>query len=172
MAVRNDYILKKDAFVELSYVDSNIQTSLYKVAAKRAQDNSIEPILGTPLYKKILADIQSGSMAGIYVTLTDDYIIPYLVTTTEIELAPHLNWEMRNKAVGTSSDDTITATDERGLYSLTDQIRKSGQVYKRRLVAYLCDNSADMAEYTADTSDKEELSPDKNEGNTLNWSFI
>jgi hypothetical protein len=174
MPINNDYILKKDAFSELSYADGNVVTSIYRVAAKRAQDNSIEPLLGTPLYKKILADIQARTVAGVYETLIDEYIIPYLVTTIEIEMAPHLNWQIRNKAVGTSSDDTITATDERGLYSLTDQIRKSGQVYKRRLVAYLCDQytAGNLPEYGEATTDKEEISPDKDSGDTLNWSFI
>ena len=65
MSVRDQQIFGKDVFTQLSYVDSNVQASLLRVAIIRTQDNTIEPILGTPLYKKILSDIQDKDLIHI-----------------------------------------------------------------------------------------------------------
>ena len=172
MAIRDELIIGKDAFVELSYVDSNVQTSLVRVAMVRAQDNYIEPILGTILYKKILADIQANTLTGLYETLVNDYVVKYLVPMIEVGLMPHLNVEQRNKAVGTSSDETITSADDKRVYSLIRTTEKEAQVYKRRLVAWLCDNADSLPEYTEATDTAEEISPDKDSGSTLNISFL
>ncbi len=174
MSIRDKQIIGKDAFVELSYVDSNVQTSIVRVAIIRTQDNAIEPVLGTPLYKKILQDIKDDTLTGVYETLVNDYVIRYLVPMIEIELAPHINWEMRNKSVGTSSDETIAAGDQTSVYSLVEQVRKSTHRYKDRLIGYLCDQSSagNLPEYKQAIVDSEETPPDREVGSTLGWSFL
>ena len=98
----------------------------------------------------------------------------YMVPLVEIELAPHLNWELRNKAVGTSSDETITAGDEKAVYSLMKQINLSTHRYKDRLIGYLCDQykAGNLPEYKQPIVDAEEIRPDGEVGNTLGWSFL
>lgn len=172
MSVREKMMIGVDSLKELSYIDSNTDTKTCTVAIVRTQDNYIEPILGTPLFKKLLEDINNEDVTGIYQTLLDDYVIKYLVPMVEVALAPHINWQIRNKAVGSSSDEDITAGTEQSVYSLTATIRKEAQVYKRRLVGYLCDNSENIPEYNEATSDAEEISPDKDAGSTLNMGFI
>lgn len=174
MAVRDKLIIGTDALTELSYIDTNVDEQLLVISIIRSQDNHIEPILGTPLFKKILSDINSDSLTGTYETLVDEYIVKYLTCMVEMTVIPHINWEIRNKAVGSSSDDTITATDERGAFGLIELIRKEAATYKRRLLGYLCDEYEDgnLPEYGQGLVDKEEIAPNKEEGNTANIKFL
>ena len=84
--------------------------------------------------------VDNETVTGVYETLLDSYVIKYLVPMVEIELAPHLNVEMRNKAVGKSSDETINAGTDSEVYSLGESIRKSAQVYPIFLQQWRCFN--------------------------------
>jgi len=172
MAIQYELLIGVDALKELSFIDTNVDAHLVAIAILRTQDNEIEPVLGTPLFKKLLADVAAQNVSGYYETLLNDYVVKYLVPLVEIALAPHLNWEIRNKAVGTSSDATITAGDQRSVYGITETINKEAQPYKRRLVGWLCDNADNLPEYTEGTTDKEEIAPDHDTGSSLDWGFI
>jgi hypothetical protein len=77
MAKIYQFIMSTDTLKELSLIENNVESGKLTVMMNRVQKTYIEPVLGTPLYKKILQDIEDESVTGIYETLIDDYLIDY-----------------------------------------------------------------------------------------------
>ena len=62
---------------------SNVSGELILSSIKIAQDQGLQPIIGTKLYKKILTLVEDGYIDDVgyedYKNLLDDYITPYLL---------------------------------------------------------------------------------------------
>ena len=75
-----NYLISVENLKKLGLIHSNTDTKLLAVAIKRTQDMSIQPALGTPLYKALLLRVQNNNWTDPnYVTLMNDYVIPCLV---------------------------------------------------------------------------------------------
>lgn len=157
-----NYLVNLDTLKKRSFIDENVEDSILKVVMQRVQDLYIEPVLGTPLYKAILDKIENGTMASPYTTLMDDYILNYLYACCEYVGVNHINTEIRNKAVGKSSDADIAASSSEDLNYLKKEFYNYLEKYQTRLINHLCDdNGTNYPEYVENTSDLEDVKPKK-----------
>jgi len=159
MALEQIYLCNTALLKEKTFINKNVEDSILKVAMIRTQDLHIEPLLGTVLFKKVLADIKAGEIAGDYATLLEKYVLPCFFAYVEHTLAPHLNTEIRNKAVGKSGDQDIRPASEQELNYILDRYFEQAEKYRSRLVAYLCDNKNLFPELSVNTGNKEDLPP-------------
>ena len=174
MAYTVTYFCTPALVKESSFIHQNVEDTIVKVGMKLVQDLYFEKIFGTPLYNKIIALIEAGTISGTdYETLMDDYVLPCYFSYCAYELAPHVNTEIRNKAVGKSGDSDISPATETELEYLRNQLRGQAQKYEARLIGHLCDSvEADTypeySDYDADK--KEQVSPQKK--TYLKTSFV
>jgi hypothetical protein len=157
-----NFLVNLDTLKNRSFIDENVEASILKVVLKRVQDLHIEPLLGTPLFKAILLKIENNTMATPYTTLMDDYILPCLYAYCEYVGVSHINNEIRNKAVGKSSDTSIRASSEAELNYIKKEFMNYAEKYEARLIGHLCDdNGVNYPEYIESITDSEEVYPKK-----------
>lgn len=160
MALTKNYLCSPAILMDNSFINANVETSVVKIGMLRVQSLYIEPILGTPLFKKILLDIQNDSVAGNYITLLNEYILPCFFAYCEFKLAPHINTEIRNKAVGKASDGDVSAASEPELNYIRNFYEKDAKKFEARLIGYLCDDAGTMfPEYIESITDNEQVAP-------------
>ena len=93
------FILSEAKFREFTDVNDNLDTALIKNAIREAQDIHLQRIIGTQLYDKILSDIGSSSLTGVYKTLVDDYIQDFLLYAAYYEALEAIYIRPRNNGL-------------------------------------------------------------------------
>jgi hypothetical protein len=159
MAFIKTYLCTAEFLKANSFINNNVEDSIVKVAMQRVQRNNIEPLLGTALYDKLIADIKAGTVAGNYEVLLDEYVLPVYIAWVEYKLAPHQNTEIRNKAVGKSGDNDITPATDTELGRIREQYRNDAKVLENKLIGYLCENNTLFAEYTSGNDGADKVKP-------------
>lgn len=165
------YLIDLKALKHYSLIDGNVNDEVLVVVLKRCQDIYIEPALGTPLYKRILNGVENDDLTANELTLMG-YILNYLYVVCDIDSSTYLNQRIRNKSVGTASDEHVRAGTVSETNNLTDDLRKKASFYKNRLIGYLRDNEELFPLYCDyDPCKKEQVKPD-NQGSSTKMSFI
>lgn len=146
------YIISAEKLTEDGFIHGNVETKVLSVIIERVQLTKIKPVLGGVLYRKILEFIQdeqenSTPIPAAYLTLIDDYIVPALIPLIEIRATTHLNWKMKNKAVGTSSDEYIRPSVRQETSDLKDELMADAMAARNELIRFLKANSSDYPEY-------------------------
>jgi hypothetical protein len=160
MAIDTTTLTTAKVVKQNSFIEENVQDSIVTIAMRRVQDMHIEPILGTALYTKILAGVKADDLIAPYTTLLDKYILPTYFAYCEYEVAPHVNTEIRNKAVGKGLDGDISAATETELNYVRASYLKAAKKYEARLIGHLKDACSDdtYPEYK-DNSGHEQMKP-------------
>lgn len=143
----NEEFLKK-----YTQLNEAVDTNLIRPAMYLAQDKFITLYLGTNLSNKIKSDIENNTLAGVYETLLNEYIVKPTAWWTMVELYPMLVYKHDNGNLVTRQSENTTAISQSDLSSLRDMARENAQYYTQRLVDYLCANSSSYPEYTNNTS--------------------
>ena len=60
-------------------ISGDVDIDKLKPIIRDVQKQNIEELLGTELYNKIVSDIESNSLTGLYLKLFDDYIKPITI---------------------------------------------------------------------------------------------
>lgn len=154
-------LISTDKLKKRGYIHGNVEDSLLRVLIIRVQDTIVEPITGTPLFKRLLAGIDDDDLTADEITLMDDYIIPVMVSGCDYRSVNPLTYEIRNKGVGTTKDEHFEPTSESGNVRLKDELKADLQFYSARLIGYLKDNYELYPEYTECNENFEDLQPQK-----------
>lgn len=168
-----NYLIDLETLKHYSYIESDVNSEKLLVTLGRVQDRYIEPILGTPLYKKLLLDVENSTLTGDYVTLMG-YVLNCLYVGCEMKATTHQNFKIRNKYTGVGEDQNGRANSINENNNLKDELDKDFWFYKNRLIGYLKDNEALFPEYReVNGGSREELKPDRKGSNySDNISFI
>lgn len=125
-----------------TYLNGSIGDDYLRVAMLTAQDKWIRPYLGDSLDAYLKAQIQAGTLSGNYETLVNTYIKPAFAWFTVVEYLPNALVKIDNSGlVQRTSDDTTPATNA-DKARLMEQARDNGEMYRQKLVDYLCANSS------------------------------
>ena len=137
-------------------VNLNVESNLINTAISDAQLISIQPILGSKLYKAIQAKIVDGSITGStqvhYKELLDDYIIPATIQATVAEILPFINFKLMNKSVGQQSSDNTAPVDLDTIKYLQGQATNKSEFLCQRMADYLMANYNLFPEYHNQTA--------------------
>lgn len=172
MAVVLDYMMSTDTLKELSLIEHNVESGKLSVMLHRTQKTSLEPILGTPLYKKLLVDIADESVAGKYKVLLEDYISDYLIICCELEyIVSGSNKQMNMGSAKYTPQDT-NQNDLSENNDVRDNLRRHKASYRDSLVGYLRDNKEDLPEYEECNDNYEDVHPDKSKSVNPSFSLI
>jgi len=153
----------KILFIDDTYLRKNtavndaVDAELIRVAIYTAQDMYVQRSLGTDLYTKLKNEIDAGTLAGVYLTLIQNYVMPVTLWFTMVELYPMLFVKHDNGGLHHRTSEDTTNIETNTYHALRDDARNKAEFYDKRLRDYLCINSASYPEYS--TNQPPDISP-------------
>lgn len=72
-------IIRQSDIVKYTPIGGNVDIDKFLPCVLDAQITDLEPLLGESLYDKIATDYENNDLAGLYLTLYDDYIKPLFI---------------------------------------------------------------------------------------------
>lgn len=136
-----------DRIKKNSYLDGNIDDKTIKIGLINAQEQLLEPVIGTKLYNKLTGGIAEGTLPIPYQNLVINYIWKVLYHGTTYMVARNLLVRYTNSAIVKDSNQNSTAVGESELRSLRDEEFQSYQFHVNKLQLYLTDNIGSFPEY-------------------------
>jgi len=156
-----------DELKKSTAISGNIDSDKLIPSLKAVQQIEVEQILGTDLYNKLGADIIAGSVTGDYLTLKNDYIHNFLVHAAVSYYLPYASFIITNGGVskwtGGENNDGLELKE---LTYLANKEQSIAEMYKKRLIDYLCNNTSKFPEYSTNTN--EDIRPSRSTNQT-NW---
>jgi len=153
----------KILFIDDTYLRKNtavndaVDAELIRVAIYTAQDMYVQLSLGTDLYVKLKNEIDAGTLAGVYLTLMQNYVMSATLWFTMVELYPLLFVKHDNGGLHHRTSDDTTNIETNTYLALRDDARSKAAFYDKRLKDYLCVNSSSYPEYS--TNQPPDISP-------------
>ena len=139
---KNILFIDEDTIKQKSTVNANVDPKLIGPSIKYCQDVYLEPVLGTNLFRKIQADIEStGTTTGDYKTLLDNYILDVLTYYVLSELPMALGYKFFNKNVLKKNSENSTDAQNFELQQLVKWYRNKAEYYESQLMRYLVTES-------------------------------
>ena len=102
-----------------------------------AQVTDLEPLLGQILYDKITADYQSDTLAGLYLTLYNDFIVDFLIRASAKNLLLVLAYQISNGGVYKHTAENADSVSKAEVDYLMIQQRSKQEVYGIRMQKWL-----------------------------------
>ena len=102
-----------------------------------AQVTDLEPLLGQILYDKITADYQSDTLAGLYLTLYNDFIVDFLIRASAKNLLLVLAYQISNGGVYKHTAENADSVSKSEVDYLMIQQRSKQEVYGIRMQKWL-----------------------------------
>jgi hypothetical protein len=152
------YIIDISTLKKRSYINSDVNDETLIVTLQRVQDRYLEPVLGSLLYKRLLQGVEDDDLNTAENKLIDDYIVKFVYVGCELKTSVHGNWKIRNKSVGTATDEHVNANGINEENNLNDELGKDLSFYRNRLIGFLKDNKDDYPQYKC-SDKKEDLNP-------------
>lgn len=167
----NAYLITTDKVKKLTYIQGNVDDAILSITIKRVQDNIIQPIIGTSLYKRLLAGVTANDLNADEQTLLNDYIAPCIASACDYKIIYPLATKTRNKTVGSNQDEIMSTASLEAQTQLRNEYRKDFEPYRLALIGYLKDNEQLFPEYYDWVCSFENIAPDQGRAKT-NIRFI
>lgn len=140
------YFLSIQTWGEYGYTNINTDTKKLLPIIAAVQRTRIEPVIGTTLYNKLIADIKGSGLSGDYKELMDDHILPTMIAYCDWKAVIHTTNQITNKTTGRNSDEHIQSNTDQQNRGLQDELLADAKTYEKKLKAYLCDKWEDFPE--------------------------
>lgn len=141
-------LITREQLLERTPINGNVDTNKLVPSIITSQDIEVQTVLGTPLYKKLLADVSGAGPAGDYLTLYADYVVPMACHYAAAEFYLFHAFEISNGGVFRHQTDSSFTPDMADVLKLSTEQRNRGKHYQSRLVDYLTYYSSLFPEYT------------------------
>lgn len=130
-------------------LNANIDESYILPAISYAQDEGLQPIIGTVLYDKLKSLVADGSITGEteYKLLLDEYIQPYLLNKVVADIQIPIAYKTRNQGVSQMTDANIYSSTMKDVQYLVEFYANRANFYANRMSDYLIANNSKYPEY-------------------------
>lgn len=143
----NVLLISDTAIKERTGLHTNVDPKLIYPEIKCAQDMYIEPILGTNLFKRLQADVDAGTVEGVYKDLMDNMIADALIYYTMTVLPITTSYQIWNKGVVRRSGNDTESVSRSELNDLSNSFKDKAEFYADRLRRYLRQYATQYPEY-------------------------
>jgi len=125
----------------------NVDIDKYITNIGMTQISVIEPLLGTELYDKIVADFTADTLAGKYLTIFNEYVKPITKHEALAEYIEVSSFMVDNGGTfkHQAADREIPTKDE--IQMLAGKYHNIAQMYIKRFDKWICKNIGDVPEY-------------------------
>lgn len=142
----NVLLISERTFKTYSVLGENVNPGYIYPAIIKAQDMGLEPLIGSALMNK-LAEVATDGGDESYQYLITEYIHPYLIHRTMVEIVWAVFAKIRNSGVVTSQDQQTAQMSIGDCELLRKKYENDAAFYAKRLTEYLCCNTDTFPEY-------------------------
>ena len=153
---------------ETTILSGNTDVNNYLYCILDTQIRVLEPLLGTLLYEKIKADLDTSTLTGLYLELFSDYIKPitkFESVSSYIEIAQYM---VTNGGIFKHAPDSKEIVEPREVTGLAQKYHSTADTFIIRLKKWFCDNGSQLSEYTYD---QDGVKPHKNLRTIEGWKL-
>ena len=133
--------LKNSAF------NANLDDEYLQPAIEEAQSVYLREILGDRLYNTLTNKIDNNTLSGIYKTLVDNYIKPFLRYEVQSVVCIPLNYKQRNAGIINQYDQGFSTTTVKDTMYIAEHYQAKAEFYSNRLTTFLQQNASSIPEY-------------------------
>ncbi len=122
-------------------LSGNVDVDKYTFCVANVQVTTIEPLLGSELYEKIITDLDAGTLTGLYLELFEKYIKPitkHYSVGQYIEIASYI---LDNGGLYKHTGENIEVVDKQEAQFLSNKYNAMAQMYVQRFEKWICKNT-------------------------------
>jgi hypothetical protein len=134
-------LLRENELTKNTLLGGNIDTDLYIPCIKDAQIIRLEEILGETLYDKICLDFENDDLSGLYLTLHEKYIVPFLIAAAAVEYLLIGAYKVNNNGIFKAQPENSVAIDKTEVDYLVNNMRLKSEMYSDRMTRWLILNN-------------------------------
>lgn len=147
----------------------NVDPDKYMNFLDDVQVMVLEPVLGTKLYDKILADFDSDSLSGLYLQMFNDYIKPVLWHSVFADYVKVGTLTISNGGIYRKISDEAQLATEQEVNMVVKSYQSKADTYIGRLDRFLCDQDSNIPEYTFNQDNDYDIDPNNNLRTISGW---
>ena len=142
---------------DTTIIGGNVDVDKYTMCILSTQLRVIEPLLGTLLYDKIIADIEASTLAGLYLTLFNDFIKPitkYEACANYIAISPY---SLTNGGLFKNNPENAVAVGVKEVDNLSEKYSSMAQMFIDRFNKWISKNELSEYKLTQDEVDAQDI---------------
>lgn len=157
--MNNILLISEKTIKENSLVSNNVDGKYIQNAIRTAQDISLQPIIGSELFKRLCEGVAQDNLSELETDLISTYIQPILLNAVMSDLVLQLTYKFRNMGTVQTTDTNIILPSLKDLEYIRNDYSMKATFYMNRLSDYLKANCTKFAQYPG--CGCEELKADK-----------
>lgn len=157
----NTLLISVQSIKDRTGLHSAVDEKQVRPDIKYCQDAFILPILGSALMTKLQTLINASTLAGVYLTLVDDYLTDALVYYVLSETPMSLSFQLYNKGLIQKTSENTNSPDTQKIIDSANKYKARAEYYGQRLSDYLLQNHTLFPEYDSPGSGVDTIHPDQ-----------
>lgn len=149
------HLLSTENFLDKAVISEDVNALTVKKVLYNAQSITVQSLLGTKLYNKIISLVSGGTISDAenskYKSLLDEHISSVIQFEGYYKLLLHLHAQITDKGPQVRSGEYSNAIDMSGLKMLRADAKNDSEFHANLLVVFIEDNCGDYPEYTDTT---------------------
>ena len=142
----------------------NVDVDKYRYCIYNVQLLVLEPLLGTELYNKVLADAEANTLAGLYLDLYTKFVKPIVKNEALAEYLEVASYLVTNGGIYKHTAENSEIVDKNEAQFLAGKYHSIGQALIQRFEKWICHNT--IVEYK---TWQDEVNASKNIKTTGGW---
>jgi hypothetical protein len=130
-------LIRPSEITEFTPLGGNIDVDKIKPVILDVQISVIEPLLGTPLYNRLLTDFTNNNLANDYLVLYEDYLKPILRHQIFAEYVEIASYSVDNGGIFKHQPSDSQIVDKSEVQYLAQTQRTKAQMYLARAQKFL-----------------------------------
>ena len=143
--------IQPSEMTETTIMGGNVDIDKYTFCIANVQLTVIEPLLGTELYDKILAEAAADTLTGDYQILYDEYVKPITKHEAIAQYIEIASYSLANGGLFKHAPDNSEIVDVDEVYKLSQKPSSMAQMFIIRFKKWICKNP--LTEYKLSQDD-------------------
>ena len=143
--------IQPSEITQTTILGGNVDIDKYSFCIYDTQITFIEPLLGTELYDKIIADVTATTITGDYETLYDEYVKPITKNEALAKYIEISSYMVNNGGLFKHQPDNAEIVDKDEAQFLAGKYHALAQMYVQRFEKWICKNP--LTEYKTSQDD-------------------
>jgi hypothetical protein len=121
-------------------LSGNVDIDKYTFCIANVQVTTIEPLLGTELYEKIIEDITDDTLTGLYLEMFNRFVKPITKAKATAEYIEIASYILDNGGLYKHTGENIEVVDKQEAQFLSNKYNAMAQMYVQRFDKWICKN--------------------------------
>lgn len=139
--------INENRLKDLTLIHANADSKYLRPIIYLCQEQYIQPILGSVLYRDIRDQIEAGTVSDDYKTLLDDYIHIALAWYASAEMCLTISYKISNKGVLQGAGENLIPASMTDIQKLKDDMLNKAQFFGQRITDFLMENRITYDKY-------------------------